>query len=111
MVKPLSQAAFIADLKSVVRAITLPNGYVMTSNWSWIYKQILLIIHKIKDVLDVLNSNQPHDVSYVPRSSLNSNSKDSRVFKKRQHTVLYLVLSNETKEDQMLTATSLNPTI
>jgi hypothetical protein len=66
IVKPLSQAAFVADLKSVVKAITLPNGYVMTSNWTWIYKQILLLISKFKDVLDVLNSHQAQDISYLP---------------------------------------------
>ncbi len=66
IVKPLSQAAFVADLKSVLKAITLPNCYIMTSNWTWIYKQILLLISKFKDVLDVLNSHKVQDVSYLP---------------------------------------------
>ncbi len=66
IVRPRSQAAFITDLKSVVKPITLPNGYVMTSNWSWIYKQILLIIYKFKDALEVLNIDQPHEPSYSP---------------------------------------------
>jgi hypothetical protein len=56
MIKPQSSTQYITDLRSLVKPVQLPNGYIITNDWSWCYKQILLLAQHFKDALDILNS-------------------------------------------------------
>ena len=56
MIKPQSSTQYITDLRSLVKPVQLPNGYIITSDWSWCYKQILLLAQRFKDALEMLNS-------------------------------------------------------
>jgi hypothetical protein len=56
MIKPQSTTQYITDLRSLVKPVQLPNGNIITNDWSWCYKQILLLSQRFKDALDMLNS-------------------------------------------------------
>jgi hypothetical protein len=56
MIKPQSLTQYITDLRTLVKPVQLPNGYIITNDWSWCYKQILLLAQRFKDALDMLNS-------------------------------------------------------
>jgi hypothetical protein len=58
MIKPQSSTQYITDLRSLVKPVQLPNGYIITNDWSWCYKQILLLAQRFKDALEMLNSTE-----------------------------------------------------
>ncbi len=56
MIKPQSSTQYIIDLRSLVKPVQLPNGYIITNDWSWCYRQIILLAQRFKDALEMLNS-------------------------------------------------------
>jgi hypothetical protein len=58
MIQPQSTTQYITDLRSLVKPVQLPNGYIITNDWSWCYKQIILLVKTLKLCAD---SNRDHD--------------------------------------------------